>query len=203
MPLALLIILILLVAIVVGVIGGIIWLLVRHRCTGIAALLVVMVLCVAARAWWVIKVQPQLIMSERSQMYRSAYLDLWGYMHDRGGTYPTDLTVFASAPTVERTTGSEYTRPDWKSFYYVSGLKTNDPPAMPLMIYVPEDHRVKKGMVGFLGGGATWYPLETIQRLIREPWESEGFGQPIDEQTRTELRQRVEVLPPIKSSEAR
>jgi hypothetical protein len=198
MPLIVLIILIVVFAIVIGMIVGLIWLLVRHRRAGFVALLVLVALWVAARIWWVVKVQPQLIMMNRTSMYRSANLDVWMYVDDHGGTFPSDLTVFANAPIVEHSPGSEYTPPDWRSFYYVSGLKTNDPGQMPLLIYVSDDRRVKKGMVGFLGGGAMWYPPETIQRLIREPWEVEGWGRPIDEQMKAELRQRVRVLPPIK-----
>ncbi len=203
MSLVFVIILIVLVALLFGVTGGLIWLLRRHRRAGMAALLVLVALCVAARVWWVMKVQPHLIMMNRAQMFRSAGADFWKYVHDHDGAFPTDLTVFATAPIVEQPHGSEYTRPDWKSFYYVSGLTTNDPPGMPLLIYVSEDHRVRKGMVGFVGGGSMWYPSETIQRLIRAPWEVEGYGEPIDEQTRAKLKQRIRVLPPIKFSEAR
>jgi len=144
-------------------------------------------------------------MMDRQQMYRSAVVDFWEYVNDHNGAFPTDLTVFANAPIVAHSPGSEYTQPDWKSFYYVSGLKTNDPPQMPLMIYVSEDRRVKKGMVGFLGGWSMWYPPETVERLIREPWETElvADGKPIDEQLKAELKQRVKVLPPIKSTKAK
>jgi uncharacterized membrane protein len=150
MPLIILIILVVVFGIVVPAVVGLVWLLVRHRRAGTAALLVLVALCVAARAWWVIK--PQLIMMNQMQMYRSAHVDFWQYADDQNGAFPTDLTVFANAPIVEQPPGSEYTRPDWKSFYYVAGLTTNDTPQMPLVIYVPEDRRVKQGMVGFLGG---------------------------------------------------
>lgn len=202
MPLILLIILVVVCAVVIGVVVGMVFLVRRPR-TRIPILILTVVIGVAVRIWWVESVQPKFIMINRVEMYRSAYLDFWQYEQEHGGAYPTDLTVFANAPiVVQPSGGSEYTRPDWKSFYYVSGLTTNDPPGMPLMIYVPEDRRVKKGMIGFLGGGSMWYLPETIQRAIREPWEVEGYGKPIDEQTKAQLRQRVRVLPPIKLTEA-
>src|SRR5947208_391566 len=112
MPLVTVIILLVLVALVVGVVGGLVWLLRRHRPAGIAALLVLVGLCVGARVWWVIKVQPQLIMMNRTSMYRSAYIDVWMYESDHDGALPVDLTVFANAPIVEHSPGSEYTQPD-------------------------------------------------------------------------------------------
>ena len=197
-----LIILVVVCAVVIGVVVGMVFLLVRRQRTRIPILILTVAIGVAVRIWWVERVQPMSIMENRAEMYRSAYLShLWYYPEDHGGAFPTDLTAFANAPIVAQPPGSEYTRPDWKSFYYVSGLTTNDPPGMPLMIYASDDRRVKMGMVGFLGGGSKWYPPETIQRLIHEPWEVEGWGKPIDEQTKAQLRQRIRVLPPIKLTE--
>jgi hypothetical protein len=107
MPPIVLLILIVAFAIVAGFIGGMIWLLARRRRAGIAALLVLLALCVAARVWWVMKVQPVLFMDDRAQMYRSAGVDIWEYVDDHDGAFPTDLTVLAKAPHVPRSPGSE------------------------------------------------------------------------------------------------
>jgi hypothetical protein len=47
-----------------------------------------------------------------------------------------------------------------------------------------------------------WYPLETIQKAIREPWGMVAGKKPLDKQTKAQFRQRVRVLPPIKLTEA-
>lgn len=170
------------------------------RKIGYSLLALVFTLCIALRIWW-LRTAPERFMSKRIEMCRSARLDFSIYEDDHNDTFPADLTVFANEPPTNYS-GSEYTQPDWKSFYYVSGLWTNDPPEMPRIIYVSENPRAPGGAVLFLDGTTGWVPLDYLQKWIREPWEIEsrnakGIPQPLNGQTKEALRKRVKVLPPI------
>ena len=173
----------------------------RERKIAILFLLVA-VICTALRIYWVVKVQPIIFMQDRMEMWRSMYVGyFWNYPNEHGGEYPKDLTEFANAPPPAQSSGSEYRQPDWKSFYYVSGLTRNDPIEMPLIIYIPENKRITNGMVGFVAGHGMLLPLDTAQRLIREPWGVTRDGKPLDEQTKKVLKKRIKVLPPIRDQE--
>lgn len=148
------------------------------------------------------EIQPRLIMDRYVQMCRSAGVDLFAYVDDHNGTFPPDLAAFASAVHESRR-ASDYTQPDWKSFYYVSGLWTNDPPQMPHIICVSKNDYAPGGVIGFMDGSVAQVSSAAIQRLIGEPWEIRtndtewGDHQPLDEKTKENLKKRIKVLPPI------
>ena len=89
---------------------------------------------------------------------------------------------------------------EWTDYAYVSGLTDGDPSDCVVAFCLPENHKGKAAVVGFIGGFVKWYPCikpdketTTFQELTNTP--SLFYGT-TDEVKLADLKKRTRIIYP-------